>query len=84
MQKQDRNIKVWFEDRKDKIKYGVTAVGMCAAGIGVGVFVKGKWDVLCMSLGLQAWYNNGLIKFFNPETGAMVNPEEFCKILKRY
>lgn len=83
MQKKDVKNKVWLEDNKVKIKNGAKVVSLCAASLVVGSFLRGKYDLICMTLGLKGWYVDGMIKFFDPDTGLAVSPEEFCNILKR-
>lgn len=69
-------VKEWWKENNQFI-FGLMFLGGC---LGFGYWAGGKITGLKTDLGLRYCETNGYLKFFNPETGAQLTPNEFCEL----
>lgn len=78
MKKMD--IKKWYEENKEDIKYETAKIVWWTVGCGVGYILGTNIATSRIANGYKIFHEVGLVKFFNPETGIEIGVEEACKI----
>ena len=69
--------KWWKEHEVGDVIIGIVTFAGC---LGFGYWAGGKITGLKTDLGLRYCETNGYLKFFNPETGQQLTPNEFCQL----
>lgn len=83
MSKMNGKIKEWYRDNKDDIKQKAVIVGCTTAGLSVGWILGRKYSSTVFGINMFTANADGVLKFFNPETGLEMNIMEFADFISK-